>query len=404
MKRLACLLSIVVAACATPPASEPVKPTARPAPLEFPEPTKVVRIAHVAPMTRALTHVGRDNAWGARLAIDEANEVRLRLDGEIVRFVLIEEDDQAEPRTAAQVAQKMVNSSVAGVVGHLNSGTSIPASAVYHQAGIPMLTPSASNPRLTEQGFDNVFRLISRDDAQGGAIAAYLVRYQVQGPVAVLNDGTAYGELVARSLERELFRARVPMVPGLKVDARTLPAVVAELRNRQPPAVFYGGMDAGAAPLLRRAREQGVRSTFYFSDGACIDETAKLAGAAAEGFVCVQSGIPPQAAPRRFLNAYERRYGQPPVLYAPFTYDAVNVLVTAMTRAGSADPRRYLPELRRTNQVGMTGPIEFDERGDRRHAAQTIFMMVGGRLRPVAIVSGGTVTPYETYVERNASR
>ena len=230
------------------------------------------------------------------------------------------------------------------------------------------------------------------------------MRYQVRGPVAVLDDGSAYGELVADSVREELQAAGVAVLFRQVVNPNILAAEVERLRIYQPPAVFCGGMDTGAAPLLRRAREHGVRGTFYFSDGACTDQMSQLAGAAAEGFVCVQSGIPPLAAPRRFLNAYERRYRQPPVLYAPFTYDAVNVLSTAMTRAGSADPRKSLPELRRTNQLGLTGPIAFDERGDRRDAAQTLFMMTNGGIRPVAIVSGGTATPYETYVERNASR
>jgi branched-chain amino acid transport system substrate-binding protein len=126
-----------------------------------------VRIGHVAPLTGGIAHLGKDNENGARLAIEEANAAKLKIDGKDVKFTLVAEDDQADPKVGTTVAQKLVDAKVVGVVGHLNSGTSIPASPIYNQAGIPVISGSATNPKLTEQGFKTQFRVVARDDQQG---------------------------------------------------------------------------------------------------------------------------------------------------------------------------------------------------------------------------------------------
>jgi len=360
-----------------------------------------VKIGHVGPLTGGIAHLGKDNENGARLAVEEANAARTRIDGKEVKFTFLAEDDQADPKTGTTVAQKLVDAKVAGVVGHLNSGTSIPASPIYAQAGIPVISGSATNPKLTEQGFKSQFRVVGRDDQQGPAIASYLATTKKPKLVAVIDDATAYGEGIANEVEKTLKAANIKVLPREKGTDKTTDwkAVLTKLRGRNPDAVFYGGMDATGGPLLKQGRELGIKAVFSFGDGACTDEMTKLARPAAEGLLCSQAGIPPQAADKRFLEAYKKRFNVDPILYAPFTYDAAKLLIAAMQKANSADPKRYLPELQKIDFTGATGKIAFDGKGDRKDAEMTIFTMQGGKLGPIAIVKGGKTMTYEEFIK-----
>jgi branched-chain amino acid transport system substrate-binding protein len=369
------------------------------------EETLEIKIGHVAPLTGSIAHLGKDNENGARLAIEQANAAHLTIGGKPAHFELIAEDDQADPKVATTVAQKLVDEKVAGVDGHLNSGTTIPASAIYHQAGIPMITGSATNPQLTEQGFDNVFRVVGRDDQQGPAIASYLAANEKPKAVAVIDDATAYGEGLADQVAKTLKAAGVTVLAREKGTDKTTDwmAVLTRVKGEQPDAVFYGGMDATAGPLLKQGKELGIKAIFAFGDGACTEEMHKLAGAAAEGMLCSQAGIPPQAASKSFLDAYKARFNMDPLLYAPFTYDAANLLIAAMKQAGSADPAKYLPYLHKISYQGATGRIEFDAKGDRKNAEITIFTMKDGKIDPIAVVKAGKTMPYEEFLKGRAA-
>src|SRR5712671_3978743 len=301
-----------------------------------------IAIGSVAPLTGGIAHLGKDNENGARLAVEEANAAGIRIDGKEAVFELVAQDDQADPKVGTTVAQKLVDAKVAGVVGHLNSGVTIPASAIYNGANppIPMITGSATNPKLTEQGFRNVFRVVGRDDQQGPAIASYLAATTKPKLAAVIDDATAYGEGIANEVEKTLKAAGVNVLPREKGTDKTTDwkAVLTKLRGRDPDAVFYGGMDATGGPLLKQGRELGIKAVFSFGDGACTDEMPKLAGPAAEGLLCSQAGIPPLAADKKFLDAYRKKYNVDPIIYAPFTFDAANLLIEAMKKADSADP------------------------------------------------------------------
>jgi branched-chain amino acid transport system substrate-binding protein len=361
-----------------------------------------VRIGHVGPLTGGIAHLGKDNENGARLAIDEANEAKIQIGGQPVKFTLLAEDDQEDPKVGTTVAQKLVDAKVAGVVGHLNSGTSIPASPVYNQAGIPVISGSATNPKLTEQGFKNQFRVVGRDDQQGPAIASYLATERKPKLVAVIDDASAYGEGIANEVEKTLKAANIKVLPREKGTNKTTDwkAVLTKLRGRNPDAVFYGGMDATGGPLLKQGRELGIKAVFSFGDGACTDKMKELAGNAAEGLLCSQAGIPPQAASKKFLDAYKKAFNTDPILYAPFTYDAANMLIEAMKKADSAEPQKYLPELHKLSGfTGATGPIAFDDKGDRKDAEITIFTMKGGKIEPLAVVKGGKTVGYEEFLK-----
>jgi branched-chain amino acid transport system substrate-binding protein len=369
-----------------------------------PPPSLEIKIGHVGPLTGQIAHLGKDNENGAQLAIDEANAAKIKIDGKDAKFVLVPEDDQADPKVGTTVAQKLVDAKVAGVVGHLNSGTSIPASDIYNKAGIPVISGSATNPKLTEQGYKVQFRVVARDDQQGPAVASYLAANKKPKLVAIIDDATAYGEGLANEVEKSLKAANIKVLPREKGTDKTTDwkAVLTKVKGKKADAVFYGGMDATGGPLLKQGRELGVKAVFTFGDGACTEEMTKLAGAAAEGLLCSQAGIPPQAADKKFLDAYKKKFNVDPILYAPFTYDATNLLIEAMKKANSADPAKYLPELAKIDYQGATGRIAFDEKGDRKDAEITIFTMKDGKLAPIAVIKGGQTVSYEDFVKATA--
>jgi branched-chain amino acid transport system substrate-binding protein len=376
-----------------------------PAPAEPAKPAEAagitVKIGHAAPLTGGIAHLGKDNENGVRLAIDEANAKGLTIGGQKVTFEMMSEDDEGKENKGPIVAQKFVDAKVAGVVGHLNSGVTIPASAVYNTAGIPMISGSATNPKLTEQGFAVTFRTVGRDDQQGPAIASYLASEFKPKTAAVIDDATSYGEGLANEVEKALKAAGVTVLPREKGNNTQTDwkAILTKLRGKKPDAIFYGGMDSGAGPLMKQGRELGLKAVFAFGDGACTEKMKELAGDASEGLICSQAGIPVAAASKEFLDAFKAKFSSDPQIYAPFTYDATNLLISAMQKADSVDPAKYLPELAKISMVGASGKIEFDAKGDRKDAEMTIFTMKAGKIEPMAIIKAGQSIPFAEFAK-----
>jgi len=397
-------VSIALIGCGEEKKPEAPKPQAEAPKPPPPPPSIEIKIGHVGPLTGGIAHLGKDNENGARLAIDEANEAKIKIDGKDAKFTFVAEDDQADPKVGTTVAQKLVDAKVSGVVGHLNSGTSIPASSIYNGAGIPVISGSATNPKLTEQGFKGQFRVVGRDDQQGPAIASFLAANNKPKLVAVIDDATAYGEGIANEVEKTLKAAGIKTLPREKGTDKTTDwkAVLTKVKGKNADAVFYGGMDATGGPLLKQGRELGIKAVFSFGDGACTEEMNKLAGNAAEGLLCSQAGIPVAAADKKFLESYKKKFNADPILYAPFTYDAANLLIEAMKKANSAEPAKYLPELAKLSFKGATGEIAFDDKGDRKDAEITIFTMKAGKIEPVAVVKGGKTIPFAEFASAMA--
>ena len=355
-----------------------------------------VTIGHAGPLTGGIAHQGKDDENGVALAIAHTNARNLVIGGRPVTFRMMSEDDQGDPKVGTLVAQKLVDAKVAAVIGHLNSGVTIPASEIYDKAGIPVISGAATNPTLTERGMKTVFRTVGRDDQQGPAIAAYIAGELAGKAVAIIDDKTAYGEGLANEVEKALKAARVTIVGRERTTDREtdFKAILTRIKGRHPDVVFHGGMDLTGGPLLKQARELGIRAVFAFGDGACTDEMAQLAGPAAEGLACSQAGLPAVAASKEFLEAFRAKYGETK-LYAPFFYDATLAVIEAMKKADSTEPARFVPEMFRISFTGATGKVEFDAKGDRKDAEMTIFRMRAGQIVPVAIVKGGVSTPFK---------
>jgi branched-chain amino acid transport system substrate-binding protein len=382
--RFLIVLALLVAACGrteAPPASAAENVT--------------VLLGHSGPLTGSIAHQGKDDENGVALAIDQANAKKLKIGGKAVTFRMMSEDDQGDPKIGTTVAQKLVDARVAAVIGHLNSGVTIPASEIYNKAGIPVISGSSTNPVLTERGLKGVFRTIGRDDQQGPAIAAYIANELKGRKVAIVDDKTAYGEGLATEVEKALRGANVTIVGRERTtDKETdFKAILTRIKSKSPDVVFHGGMDATGGLMLKQARELGLKAQFAFGDGACTEEMAQLAGPAGEGMACSQAGLPAASATKEFRDAFNPKYGETK-LYAPFFYDAANVVIEAMRKADSTDPAKFTAEMYNVRLDGATGKLQFDAKGDRKDAEMTIFRMQGGKIVPVAVVRNGVTTPF----------
>jgi len=343
-----------------------------------------VKIGHAGPLTGPISHIGKDGENGARLAIDDANAKGITIGGRKVQFELVGEDDQADPRVATTVAQRLADTGVKGVVGHVTSGASIPASRIYEQAGIPMVTPSSTNPKLTQQGYEVTFRVIANDLQQGAAMARHAAQSLQIGKVAIIDDRTAYGQGLADAFADSLKQHGVQVVGReFTTDKATdFTAILTKIKGRQPDAVFFGGMDAQAAPMLRQMRQLGIGARFLGGDGVCTSEMIKLAGEAMSADTyCTQAGIPMAKMPggAQFNERFKERFKTDVQLYAPYSYDATMALIEAMKTAGSAEPQKYLPALQKLDMQGITGTIAFDRNGDIRDGGVTMYRFSDGK-------------------------
>ena len=355
---------------------------------------QVIKIGHVGPLSGAIAHLGKDNENGARLAIEDLNAKGISIGGKKVKFELVAEDDAADPKQGTAAAQKLVDAKVSGIVGHLNSGTTIPASKIYNDAGIPQISPSATNPKYTRQGFKTAFRVVADDVHLGGTLGRYAVKDLKGKAIAVIDDRTAYGQGVAEEFEKAVKAAGGNLVGHeFTTDKSTdFMSILTTIKGKKPDIVFFGGMDAVGGPMLKQMKSLGLSAKFIGGDGICTTELVKLAGdAMADGqVVCAEAGGVDGALKKGmddFGVKYKKRFNDDVKLYAPYVYDAVSVMVDAMQRAKSSDPAKYLPELAKTpGYKGVTGTISFDSKGDIKNGALTLYTYKAGKRDQLAVV------------------
>jgi branched-chain amino acid transport system substrate-binding protein len=351
---------------------------------------EVVKIGHVAPVSGAQAHYGKDNENGSRMAIEELNAQGVTIGGKKVKLELLAEDDAADPKQGTAAAQKLCDAKVAGVVGHLNSGTTIPASKVYNDCGIPHVTGAATNPNLTKPGYKTTFRIIANDNALGAGLAVYAAETLKLKTVAIVDDRTAYGQGVANVFKR------VAAEKGMKVvdeqfttdKATDFMAILTAIKAQNPDAIFFGGMDPQAGPMLRQMEQLGMANVKYFGgDGVCTTEIAKLAAGAKTlgNVVCAEGGASLAKMPggTAWKAKYDAKYPNQFQVYSPYTYDATMLLVDAMKRAGSWDPKVYIPELLKSNYKGVTANIAFEPNGEMKNPAITLYVYKDGKKTPL---------------------
>lgn len=352
-----------------------------------------VLIGHAGPTSGVIAHLGLDNENGARLAIEELNAQQLKIQGKPVRFMLMPVDDQADARRGEVVARKLVEAQVKAVVGHLNSGVSVPASRIYRDAGIPMISPSSTNPWLTRQGFRSVFRVLLDDEKLGQGLARYTKEALGARRIAVIRDGTTYGDGIALAFDAELHQL------GIEVTNREVTSnkateftdVLRRIKANNPDLVFFGGMDAVAGPLLRQMKAMDIAAKLMGGDGICSSGLAELAGDAlrSDQVFCAEAGGVDKAHERAmsaFKTRFKSRFAKDVEVYAPYAYDATKLVANAMVQAQTVEPAEYLPRLKATRDFqGVTGPYSFDQRGDPIEGQFTVYTYRNGKRVEVSV-------------------
>lgn len=341
---------------------------------------QTVRIAHAGPTSGGIAHIGKDTENGVRMAIDDLNAQAILIGGKKIKFELVAEDDAGDPRQATFVAQKLCDSKVVGVVGHLQSGTTIPASSIYNKCGLPHITAAATNPDVTKRGFNTTYRLIANDNALGAALANHAHDVQKITTVAIIDDRTAYGQGLA-----DVFKATAQQL-GMQVVAQEytndratdFTAILTNIKSKKPEALFYGGLDAQAGPMLRQMAQLGMTGVKYFGgDALCTEKLSELSSKAAnlKNVTCATGGASVQKMPggMDWKKKYDARFPGQFQVYSPYAFDATFVLVDAMKRANSVDPRVYVPFISKTQYKGVTASIAFTPKGELTTPAVTLY-------------------------------
>ncbi|HQR52102.1 MAG TPA: branched-chain amino acid ABC transporter substrate-binding protein [Burkholderiales bacterium] len=383
-------LCIALAACSKKEeAPEPKADAAKPA-----AGAAVVKVGVASPLTGPQAHIGNDIKNGVQLAVEDLNAQGVVVGGNKIELVLVSEDDEANPTKATTVAQKLADAKVIGVVGHFNSGASIPASKIYSDAGIPQISPSSTNPKYTQQGFKTTFRVVAHDDQQGPTLARFAVEKLGAKNIAVIDDSTAYGQGLADAFEKTAASLGANIVAREHTTDKDtdFTAILTKIKGAKPDLIMFGGIDPQAGPMAKQMASLGIPAKLIGGDGMQTPNFVKLAGDAAEGQMASMPGLPKEKMPggQKFMEKYKAKFGKDVELFAPMGYDAVFVFVDAMKRAGSPDPAKYLPEVGKTRIDGVIGPIEFDDKGDLKNGPITVYVVKGGAWAPLeTVIPGG---------------
>lgn len=339
----------------------------------------VVKIGFAAPLTGPQAHYGEEYKNGVVLAIEEANTEKQTINGQPVTFELVAEDDQADPKIATQVAQKFVDQQVNGVIGHFNSGCSIPASRIYSEAGIPQISTSTS-PALTAQGFQTVFRSMTSDSQQGSVMGQFAVVKLGAKKIAIVDDRTSYGQGLADEFEKAVRSAGVTAVKREFTNdkATDFSAILTSIKGESPDLLFFGGADAQSGPMSKQMKRLGLNIPLISGDMTMSPTFLMLAGKEGDGAIASLPGLPLSEMPKgkEYEARYRNRFKTDVETYSPYSYDSTRMLIAAMAKAGSSEPAKYLPILAKMQHQGVTGTFEFDDKGDQKNGSITVYKVI----------------------------
>lgn len=351
-----------------------------------------VKVGVASPLTGGNAAYGKDIENGVQLALDEANATHPTIGGQKVKFVIDSQDDQADPRIGVQAAQKLVDDKVAFVVGHFNSGTTIPASPIYAKAGIPMITPSATNPVITQSGFKTIYRIIATDAQNAGNAGVYAVTVTKAKRIAVMDDRTAFGQGEADEFIKaaKAHGAQIVDREFTNDKAVDFSAQLTAIKGHKPDLIFFGGLDAQAAQVVKRMHQLGIKAQFVGGGGVKDADFIKIAGADAEGAQAWEYGQPLDILPKgkSFEAKFKQKFGTDVLAYAQFAYDAAWLGIDAMEKANSTDPAKFNAALQASNYDGITGHISFNKDGDLKHSSSTLYQVKDGKWVTVTTKTG----------------
>jgi branched-chain amino acid transport system substrate-binding protein len=342
-----------------------------------------VRIGVVGPLTGSGAAYGKDMENGVKIAIEEANAQKISLGGKVVQFAPEYMDDQGDPRTGVQVAQRLVDEGVSAVIGHVNSGTTIPASKIYAAADIPMITPAASNTTITKQGFNSVFSVVPTDAQTAGSAGSYAVNVLKAKRIAIMDDQTAFGQGASEEFRKAVLAAHGNIVDQQYTSDKAMDfsAQLTHIKSANADLLFFSGLGPQIAGIAKKMKLLGMTTRLMGGGGTVSEDFIQIAGDSAEGVEGLDYGLPVARMPRgpEFENKYKKIFKSNMQVYAPLGYDATWVVIKAMQEANSSNPSDYLPRLRAIKYQGVTGLIEFDKTGALKAAATTMYQVQKGK-------------------------
>ena len=357
--------------------------------------TKVttVKLGAVLPLTGPNASFGQEASNAAKLAVKQWNEAG-KIPG--VRVEYIVEDDASDAKQAVAAARRLVEDpGVIAVVAHFNSGCLLPASPTYHRAGVMAVTPAATNPQITEQGFEEIARVCSHDKVQGMAAAMFMAK-QGWKTVAVIHDRTQYGEGLAGVVQKNAASQglTVQSFDGINVGDKDFKALLTKIKSQNPDVVYFGGLQEEASFLVRQMKDLGMKSQFVSDDGTYGQDFLNNAGPAAEGVIVSFPSTPLEELPNAagFLEDYKKEYGVPVLNWGPYAYDTASLLLEAMRKA-LADPsdtplRKKVVHYTRSEPFdGILGRLEFDEKGDQVNQKFSFYRVEGGKYKYLETIS-----------------
>ncbi|MCP3727011.1 branched-chain amino acid ABC transporter substrate-binding protein [Paraburkholderia sp. CNPSo 3272] len=351
-----------------------------------------VKIGFAGPMTGAQAHYGKDFQNGITLAVEDINATKPVIGGKPVHFVLDSADDQADPRTGTTVAQKLVDDGIKGMLGHFNSGTTIPASRIYANAGIPQIA-MATAPEYTQQGFKTTFRMMTSDTQQGSVAGTFAVKNLGLKKIVVIDDRTAYGQGLADEFSKAAKAAGGNIIDREYTNDKAVDfkSVLTKAKAMNPDLVYFGGADSQAAPMVKQMKSLGIKAPLMGGEMVHTPTFLQIAGDAANGTVASLAGLPLDQMPggKDYVTKYKKRFGEDVQTYSPYAYDGAMAMFDAMKKANSTDPAKYLPFLAKTSMPAVTtSDLAYDTRGDLKNGGITLYKVVDGKWTTLQSVGG----------------
>ena len=340
-----------------------------------------IKIGLAAVESGSDAQIGATMLQGSQIAVDEWNAKGGVLGRQIETISL---DDEGKPDKAVNVAQTLVDDGVVAVLGHLNSGCTIPASRVYNNAKIIQITPGSTNPLYTEQGYPYAFRICGRDDQQGAVAGAFMHDQLKMTKIAILHNKTAYGEGLATEVQKTFIAkgGQVVMMQGIGKDEHDFRANIDVIKGSGAQALFWGGMYGQGGPLYVQMHQAGLTIPFVSDDGAFDQAMIDTVGANASNIYVTfgkdYHGMPGADA---FIKTYTDTFHQAEGAYSVYGYDAANVLFTAMTKAGTTDPDKVAAVMKGQPFDTILGQIEFNEKGDVKQSGYVIWTIKDGKFQ-----------------------
>jgi ABC-type branched-subunit amino acid transport system substrate-binding protein len=349
----------------------------------------IIKIGHSGPLSGAQAFAGKDNENGARLAVEELNAKPITVAGKKLKFELLSEDDQGDPKAGMAAAQKLIDAGVHYVVGPYNSGVAIPASRAYNDAGA-LVASVATNPKLTQQGYKGLYRVNASDTQLGSKMALYAANEMKLKNVAVIDDRTAFGQGLAEEFKKQAKAAGMTVAGHEFTNDKAFDftSILTKLKTKNVQAIFFGGYAPQAAPMARQMKQLGITAKLLGGDTICTAEMGKLGGdTVGENVLCSQGGaiLDKAATGPAFKAKFKARFKQDADVYAAAYYDAVMLYAQGMQKANSIDAQKVQAIISAGSYQGVAGTYAFDAKGDMKQSPVTIFTFKGGQ--PVALTS-----------------